>query len=218
MATPRRWQPADRTLRTHGIPESRPLDFHSPYGCSKGAADQYVLDYARCYGLPAVVLRMSCIYGPHQMGTEDQGWVAHFVLRALDAGRLTIFGDGRQVRDVLFVTDLVEAFLRAEAHIDAVRGRAFNIGGGPTNAISLLELVEWLAALPRPPRVTFAPWRTGDQRYYVSDPRAFTRETGWAPSVGAQEGIERLQEWFLTGRPTRRGAATAPGARAARRA
>jgi CDP-paratose 2-epimerase len=180
-----------------GIDETRALDFHSPYGCSKGAADQYVLDHARSYGLPTVVFRMSCIYGPHQFGTEDQGWVAHFLLRALAGERITLYGDGKQVRDILHVSDLVDAFLRAEAQIERLRGQAFNIGGGPRNAVSLLELVERIGSLAgRRPEVIHGSWRTGDQLYYVSDHTKFTQATGWRPKIAASEGVAKLYEWL----------------------
>src|SRR5207248_589787 len=122
-----RYEPVDKIVRGHGVPETQPLDFCSPYGCSKGAADQYVLDYANSFSLPAVVFRMSCIYGPHQFGTEDQGWVAHFLIQAIDGQPITIFGDGRQVRDLLFVDDLVDAFLLARTRIETIAGNAFNI-------------------------------------------------------------------------------------------
>ncbi|HEX8255267.1 MAG TPA: NAD-dependent epimerase/dehydratase family protein, partial [Thermoanaerobaculia bacterium] len=125
-----RYTPADDAIAQNGISELRPLDFHSPYGCSKGTADQYVLDYARTYGIQAVVFRMSCIYGPHQFGTEDQGWVAHFLIRALNHQPITIYGDGKQVRDILYVDDLVNAFQLASEKIDVCSGNAFNIGGG----------------------------------------------------------------------------------------
>src|SRR5690554_7965595 len=127
-----RYVPRRRQLR-EGLNEHQPLSFHSPYGCSKGSADQYVLDYARTYHLPATVFRMSCIYGPHQFGTEDQGWVAHFLIKALQGGEITIYGDGKQVRDVLFVDDLLEALILAQSHMPQIRGQAFNIGGGPRN-------------------------------------------------------------------------------------
>ena len=166
----RRYEPRDQRLRAGGIDESRPLDFHSPYGCSKGAADQYVRDYARSFGLPAVVFRMSCVYGPHQFGTEDQGWVAHFVIRAIDGQPLTIYGDGKQVRDILFVDDLVDALLEAREQAEALAGRAFNVGGGAANTISLLELLDLVRELHGElPEVRFAEWRTGDQKHYVSD-------------------------------------------------
>src|SRR4051794_11066425 len=142
-----RYEPEDDYLREHGIGESRPLDFHSPYGCSKGTADQYVIDYARTFGLPAVVFRMSCIYGLHQMGNEDQGWVAHFLIRALEGKPIAVFGDGMQVRDILFADDLVDAFLLAQANIHTLSGQAFNIGGGLGNTISLLELLEMIERL-----------------------------------------------------------------------
>lgn len=197
QAVGQHYQPTDLPVRARGVSEARPLDFHSPYGCSKGSADQYVLDYARSYGLQTMVFRMSCIYGPRQFGTEDQGWVAHFILRALRGEAITIYGDGRQVRDVLFVDDLVNAFLLAEQNGGKLAGRAFNIGGGPGNAISLLDLLDRIEALQgRRPATTFDGWRTGDQRYYVSDTRAFEQATGWRAKVRAPEGIARLHEWL----------------------
>jgi CDP-paratose 2-epimerase len=195
--TVRRYVPDSPTVAAHGISEERPLDFHSPYGCSKGAADQYVLDYARTFGLPATVFRMSCIYGPHQFGTEDQGWVAHFAIQALKGQHLTLYGDGLQVRDVLFADDLTEAMLRAHQHIDRTAGHAFNIGGGPGNTVSLLELLDLLGEIVGSrPAVTFEPWRTADQRYYVSDVRKFSTLTGWCPTVGVREGVTRLLAWL----------------------
>ncbi|HOK47415.1 MAG TPA: NAD-dependent epimerase/dehydratase family protein, partial [Bryobacteraceae bacterium] len=160
---------------------------------------------------PAVVFRMSCVYGPHQYGTEDQGWVAHFLIRALERQPITIYGDGRQVRDVLFVDDLIDAFDRALTHIETVAGHAYNIGGGPTNTISLLELLSLIRELtgePAPP--VFAPWRTGDQRYYVSDFSRFQAATGWAPRIGVTKGVTRLYEWLAEARglPRRRAAAS----------
>ena len=192
-----RYLPVDAAITGRGVGESRPLDFHSPYGCSKGTADQYVVDYARSYGMTTLVFRMSCIYGPRQFGTEDQGWVAHFILRALRGERITLYGDGMQVRDVLFVDDLVDAFLLGEQNAHRLKGRAFNMGGGPDNAISLQDLLDRIEELHgERPSVSFDAWRTGDQRYYVSDTQAFQRETGWKPQVGAQEGIGRLFEWL----------------------
>jgi CDP-paratose 2-epimerase len=200
-----RWAPVDPHIRDHGIDESRPLDFCTPYGCSKGAADQYVLDWAKSYGLPSVVFRMSCIYGPHQHGNEDQGWVAHFLIRALEEAPLTFYGDGAQVRDVLFVDDLVDAVLRARDDADAIAGRAFNVGGGPDNTTSLLELVDLIGDLHGDrPEVTFAEERPGDQRYYVSDPRALERATGWRPRVGVAEGVEELYRWLTDTRAAAR--------------
>jgi CDP-paratose 2-epimerase len=152
-----------QTVRRHGVSEARPLDFHSPYGCSKGCADQYVVDYARTYDLPNVVFRMSCIYGPHQFGTEDQGWVAHFLLRALRGEPVTLYGDGMQVRDVLFVEDLVNALLLAREQVSELTGQAFNIGGGPENTVSLLELLDLIGELHgEKPQVLFDAWRPGD--------------------------------------------------------
>jgi CDP-paratose 2-epimerase len=194
----RRYEPVDPEVRRRGIGESRPLDFESPYGCSKGCADQYVLDYARTFGIPAVVFRMSCIYGPRQFGNEDQGWVAHFMLRALERKPLTLYGDGLQVRDVLFVDDLVEAFLLAQEGMDQLSGQAFNMGGGPERTVSLLELLELIenvcGALPP---LRFADWRPGDQRYYVSDTRKFQAATGWRPRVSVEEGVLRLRRWLV---------------------
>ena len=192
-----RYEPCDERVRAGGIPESRPLDFYSPYGCSKGAADQYVLDYARTFGLQAAVFRMSCIYGPHQCGTEDQGWVAHFLIQALQDRAITLYGDGKQVRDVLFVEDLVDAFLLAEARMDDLTGQAFNIGGGVENTTSLLELLDRIDELHGSrPTVRWNDWRPGDQRYYVSDVSRFRAATGWPPKVGMRAGIARLYQWL----------------------
>ena len=197
-ATDTHYRPRDETLRSRGIAEDRPLDFHSPYGCSKGGADQYVLDHARSFGLPAALFRMSCIYGPHQCGNEDQGWVAHFLIRALRGETITIYGDGRQARDLLFVDDLVDAFLQCQAQLPALSGRAFNMGGGPGNALSVRQVLDVIGALTGcMPRVEYGPWRVGDQRYYVSDTRAFAAATGWRARVHARDGIERLHAWLV---------------------
>ena len=172
---------------------------------SKGTADQYVHDYARSYGMKTVVFRMSCIYGQRQFGTEDQGWVAHFLLRALDGEPITLFGDGKQVRDILFVDDLVEAFVLAQRNIGKLAGGAFNIGGGPRNVISLLDLLDQIEVLEgKRPETAHEDWRTGDQRYYVSDTRRFEAATGWRPAVDARQGIERLHQWLreLRSRPS----------------
>src|SRR5262249_39344666 len=152
-----------------GIDESMPLDFHSPYGCSKGAAEQYVLDYHRTFGLRTAVFRMSCIYGPHQFGTEDEGWVAYIMSRVIARQPIRIYGNGRQVRDILFIDDLVDALLLARDRVNDVAGQAFNIGGGPHNAISLLEFLDLLKELNERPAFSFSPWRVGDQKYFVSD-------------------------------------------------
>jgi len=210
-----RYLPVDAQAAATGISEQRPLDFHSPYGCSKGAADQYVADFARSYGMTTLVFRMSCIYGPRQFGTEDQGWVAHFILRALRGERITLYGDGMQVRDILYIDDLVDAFLLAEQNALQLRGRAFNMGGGPRNTISLRDLLDRIERLHGTrPSVDFDAWRTGDQRYYVSDTSAFRRETGWQPRVGADEGIALLFDW-LAARQGRRVALPANDAVAA---
>jgi CDP-paratose 2-epimerase len=193
-----RYEPRSAMVRRHGISEHRALSFCSPYGCSKGGADQYVLDYAKTYGLPTVVFRMSCIYGPHQCGNEDQGWVAHFLLRAMAGQSINIFGDGRQVRDALYIDDLIDAMELAVEHRDDVAGRAFNIGGGPANTLSLLELLDHVAVLEgRPPTVRFDGWRIGDQRCYVSDTRAFSATTGWRAKVGVADGIACLHRWAI---------------------
>ncbi|WP_224370674.1 NAD-dependent epimerase/dehydratase family protein [Hyalangium versicolor] len=197
VAEGRRYQPLDMGTRAEGISEQCPLDFESPYGCSKGTADQYVLDYARSVGLRATVFRMSCIYGPRQFGTEDQGWVAHFLIQTLKRQPITLYGDGMQVRDILFVEDLVRAFRAAQSRMDKVSGQAFNIGGGPSRTVSLLELLDLIEELTgQRPEVSFEQWRTGDQRYYVSDTRKFQAATGWAPRVGVNEGVKRLLPWL----------------------
>jgi CDP-paratose 2-epimerase len=201
-----RYVPADTDTRMWGISEARPIEFHSPYGCSKGAADQYVLDYARTFGLPAVVFRMSCIYGPHQFGNEDQGWVAHFLIRAIEQAPITIYGDGLQVRDVLFVEDLVDAMVLAHERIEALAGQAFNIGGGVERTTSLVELLDMIARLDGAPvAVEFDAWREADQRYYVSDTRRFTEATGWTPAVSLEDGVAALYGWLRAERtPVRR--------------
>ena len=193
-----RYEPADAALRRDGISEARCLEFHSPYGCSKGVAEQYVLDYSRTFGLRTVVFRMSCIYGPHQFGTEDQGWVAHFLIAAMKGQPLTIYGDGLQVRDILFVEDLAEAMLLAQANIDRLSGQAFNIGGGPANTTSLVELLDLMGELMgERPLTDMESWRPADQRYYVSDTRKFQRATGWRPRTSVREGVSRLHAWLL---------------------
>ena len=181
----------------HGVPESRPLDFHSPYGCSKGAGDQYVRDYHRIYDLPTVVLRQSCIYGPRQFGIEDQGWVAWFVIAAVLGKPITIYGDGKQVRDVLFIDDLLDAYDAAIEQIDLAAGQVYNVGGGPENTLSIWRqfgpILESLLGEEIP--VSRDDWRPGDQRVYVSDIRKAGRELDWQPQVSVQEGIRRLFEW-----------------------
>ena len=189
--------PVDPNVRAHGIGEARPLDFHTPYGVSKGAADQYVLDYARSFGLPACVLRMSCIYGQRQMGTEDQGWVAHFLIRALEGKPITLYGDGYQVRDILDVADAVEAYVQAWRRIDRVKGRAFNLGGGPDNAVSLRQLLARMAELVgHRVELSWSDWRPGDQRYFVADTRAAERALGLGAKVPWRDGVARLARWL----------------------
>jgi CDP-paratose 2-epimerase len=197
------YQPVDADLRGRGIPEERSLDFHTPYGCSKGAADQYVLDYARHYELPTAVMRMSCVYGPRQQGTEDQGWVAHFLISALQGRPITIFGDGRQVRDILFVDDAIEAYVLAwkalEQNREDVRGCAFNLGGGPTNAVSLLQLIDRIEDLiGRKVDLRFEPWRAGDQRYFVADGRRAAQRLALPAPAPWRSGLARLRQWLET--------------------
>jgi CDP-paratose 2-epimerase len=193
-----RYEPQDVRLRTRGVSEARHLEFHSPYGCSKGVAEQYVLDYSRTFGLRTVVFRMSCIYGPHQCGNEEQGWVAHFVVSALKGRPITIYGDGLQVRDVLFVDDLVNAMVVAREQIDQLRGQAFNIGGGPERTTSLLELMQLIGEFDgEEPLASIEPWRPADQRYYVSDTAKFERATGWRPLVSVRDGVGRMREWLI---------------------
>jgi CDP-paratose 2-epimerase len=181
-----------------GVDESAPLDFHSPYGCSKGAADQYFRDYARIYGVNSVVFRMSCIYGTRQFGNEDQGWVAHFLISWHLGRAISIYGDGKQVRDVLWVDDLVEALDRAAQKINVTAGQVYNIGGGAGSAISIWHDFSRLAAplFPDVPDVTFHPWRPGDQSLYVSDVSKAARDLGWAPQVTPDDGITRLAYWI----------------------
>jgi CDP-paratose 2-epimerase len=190
----------------NGVPETCPLDFHSPYGCSKGAADQYVHDYYRIYGLPSIVFRMSCIYGPHQFGNEDQGWVAHFALTALRDGRLTIYGDGKQVRDVLYVDDLVELMIRAVTRKHESAGQIYNVGGGPSHTISIwAEFREILSKLVgKLPAVDRGDFRPGDQCIYVSDIHKAQEQFGWSPQVGLVEGLSRMiAEWGKDGVPAK---------------
>lgn len=192
-----RYVPSEPRLRDHGVDESRPLDFCTPYGCSKGVADQYVLDYAKSYGLLTAVLRMSCIYGPRQFGTEDQGWVAHFLIRALAGEPVSIYGDGKQVRDVLHVDDAVAAYRGVLASIEAVKGQVFNLGGGPRNAVSLhLVLQEIGRIIGRDVAVEYGDWRKGDQFYFVADTRKLQKTIGWRPRIAWREGIRDLADWL----------------------
>lgn len=180
-----------------GVSEAQPLDFHSPYGCSKGAADQYVRDFGRIYGMPTVVFRMSCVAGPRQFGTEDQGWVAHFVYSALQEEPVVIYGDGRQVRDVLCVDDLVRAFEAAHQNIETIRTEVYNVGGGPENSISLLELMDEIALLTgRPMESILNDRRVGDQLVYITDNAKIQRDTGWKPEIGLKKTLRLLQEFW----------------------
>lgn len=180
----------------HGIAETYPLDFHSPYGCSKGAADQYVRDYGRIYGFPTVVFRQSCIYGTHQYGIEDQGWIAWFTIASALGRPITVYGDGKQVRDVLWVGDLVASYELAIERIDAVRGEVFNMGGGPNRQLSLLETFAELGRLSgKKVEFSFADWRPGDQKVFVADTRKAEQALGWKAKIDPAEGIRRLFGW-----------------------
>ena len=187
----------------NGVSEDRPLDFHSPYGCSKGAADQYVHDYARIYSLRSVVFRQSCIYGQRQMGVEDQGWVAWFVIAAVAGKPITIYGNGKQVRDLLHVDDLVRAFQMATEQIDVTKGQVYNLGGGPDNTLSVWAefgpLLDELTGRPIVP-AAWSDWRPGDQPVFVADVRKAQREFGWTPLVSVRDGIGRLIEWVRANR------------------
>lgn len=184
-----------------GVPETRGLDFHSPYGCSKGAADQYVRDYHRIYGLNTVVLRQSCIYGYRQFGIEDQGWIAWFTIASVLGKPITVYGDGRQIRDVLFIDDLLDVYDAVASSIDAVAGRVYNIGGGPENTLSLLDLISYLEHR-RGETLEYgkAHWRPGDQRVYISDIRLASRELRWAPRIGWRKGLGLLYDWVSRNR------------------
>jgi CDP-paratose 2-epimerase len=186
----------------NGCPETQPLDFHSPYGCSKGTGDQYVRDYARIYGLRSVVFRQSCIYGPRQFGIEDQGWVAWFIIAAVTGRPITIYGDGKQVRDILNVEDLMNAYDAAIQNIDVTSGNVYNIGGGPSNVMSVWA--EFGPILERlcggTIQVARGDWRPGDQRVFYADISKAEREFGWKPAIGVEEGIRRLFDWVKDNR------------------
>jgi CDP-paratose 2-epimerase len=181
----------------YGIAEVQPLDFHSPYGCSKGAGDQYVRDYSRIYGLRTIVMRQSCIYGSRQFGVEDQGWVAHFCISARLGRPITIYGDGKQARDVLWIDDLVAAYDAAAAHADVAAGQIYNVGGGPEHTVSIWTefgpILEQFAG--RQLLVAHDDWRPGDQPVYVSDIRKAEQELGWRPRVPFADGVDRLWRW-----------------------
>jgi CDP-paratose 2-epimerase len=194
-----RWRYADLAL---GCPETQPLDFHSPYGCSKGTGDQYVRDYARIYGLSTVVMRQSCIYGPRQFGMEDQGWLAWMVIAAVTGRQITIYGDGKQVRDVLHVDDLLNAYDAAIAKMDIARGQIYNLGGGTSNVLAVWSefgpLLEKLLGRKIP--VARADWRPGDQRVFYADFSKAKRELGWEPKIDLEAGIEKLFNWVQDNR------------------
>jgi CDP-paratose 2-epimerase len=194
-----RWRYADLP---DGCPETQPLDFHSPYGCSKGTGDQYVRDYYRIYDLPTVVLRQSCIYGPRQFGVEDQGWLAWMIIAAITGRPLTIYGDGKQIRDVLYVDDLLNAYDAAIARIDTVKGQVFNLGGGPENTISIwAEFGPLLTKLlGRKVVVSRGDWRPGDQKVFVADIRKAAEELFWKPHLRVEEGVGRLFAWVSENR------------------
>lgn len=179
-----------------GVSETQPLDFHSPYGCSKGAADQYVRDYSRIYGLATTCFRQSCIYGYRQFGVEDQGWVAWFIIAHALGKPVTIFGDGKQTRDILFIDDLADAYCMAWQQREKVAGQVYNIGGGPRNQLSLQELIQFLEKeTGRPVQLSYAPPRPGDQKVFVADTRKATQDFGWQPVHIREEGIRKLNQW-----------------------
>lgn len=187
----------DDAIQKYGVNEQEALDFHSPYGCSKGAADQYVIDYARIYGLKTLVFRQSCIYGQRQFGIEDQGWVAWFMIAASQKRPITIYGNGKQVRDILFVDDLVQLYESAFSSIDTLSGRAYNIGGGPHNSLSLLELISYINKnLDQEIVSTYAPIRAGDQPLFVADVRSIYQDLGWQPTTTVMNGLPRLWKWI----------------------
>ena len=178
-----------------GVDESFTLDFHSPYGCSKGAADQYTKDYARIYGLKTVVFRKSCIYGYRQFGIEDQGWLAWFIIRSVLNKPIKIFGNGKQVRDILFIEDLCDAYEKACENINKTKGQVYNIGGGPQNTLSLLEALKIIKSMTNQAKTSFQDPRPGDQKIYVSNINKAKKDFGWQPKTGTKEGIKKLVEW-----------------------
>ena len=201
VAKDKRWDFADAEY-ADGVSEDYPLDFEGPYGCSKGAGDAYCLDYARTFGLKTVVFRMSAIYGTGQYPTEDQGWVGWFIRRALSNEPITIFGDGKQVRDILFVTDLLNAFDKALENVEVTRGQVYNMGGGRSNSFSVLELLDFLSAELgiKPSEVKYGPWRLADQKVYISNTARARKVFNWTPEVSKEEGTTRLYHWIEKGK------------------
>ena len=190
-----RYHASDPSFR--GVDEAAPLDFHSPYGCSKGAADQYVRDYGRIYDLPTVVFRMSCIAGPRQFGNEDQGWVAHFLYSALADQNITVYGDGCQVRDILHVHDLTDAMLAARDRLPHVRGGVYNLGGGPERAASVMEMLRSIERLTgKPLRLSYSDVRPGDQPLYIADTGKLQRETGWQPARSLEQTVASIHDFW----------------------
>lgn len=184
-----------KTLKT-GVPSERPIEPHTPYGCSKGSADSYCLDYHRIYSLNTVVFRMSCIYGTRQFGNVDQGWVVHFIITHILGKPISIYGDGKQVRDILFIDDLVNAFQLATKEIGKTKGQAYAIGGGQKFTISLLELVDQIEKSKNKKfNLTFEDWRPSDQKVYYSDISKAKKGFGWAPAIDPRTGVGRLYEW-----------------------
>jgi len=182
-----------------GVSEDQPLDFCSPYGCSKGCADQYVGDYSRMYGLRTVNFRQSCIYGLRQFGMEDQGWVAWFTIAAVMGQPITIYGDGKQVRDILFVDDLIDCYMRAIENIDSIAGETYNIGGGANNTLSIMELIRELESVSEREIIySFAESRPGDQRVFISNIAKAQRDLGWSPNTNKGEGLKLLYEWVFS--------------------
>ena len=178
-----------------GINESEPLDFHSPYGCSKGSADQYVIDYARIYDLKTVSVRQSCIYGERQFGVEDQGWLAWFIIATVLGKKISIYGDGKQVRDVLYVQDLVELYEKFIEQGSNLNGKAYNVGGGLKFSLSLLEFIDILKDQGLEISYTFGDWRPGDQKVFVSDNTKVIKELGWEPKTAPVQGIQTIVSW-----------------------
>lgn len=192
-----RFEFIDDTFRAYGVPGNQPLDFHSPYGCSKGAADQYVVDYARIYAMNTVVFRQSCVYGTNQFGVEDQGWLAWFAIATMLGKPLTLYGTGKQVRDALFIDDLVDLYMRVIERRGDMHGNAYAVGGGPGNTLSLIELLEYIGTkLGTKPVTLSADLRAGDQPIFVADIRALERDFGWAPTCGLDEGLDKMIGWI----------------------